>query len=212
MYWDISKPFSVSEWGIFKFNPPNDAPYVFPKIDFTISNSYGNSVNLANDRFPLLGDYTITPILIPGSYARKVGERWDGTSIYETYEWLWPSTFNPPVLSYEVRIFQTISSISLTSVKLPTAAPFTVSAPTASSGLPVTLSVLSGPATISGTPGGTYTVTLTGAEGTVVIAADQAGMQRMLRSASPPASRWPVSVWQSRSRVSSPLTPALPTP
>jgi hypothetical protein len=49
------------------------------------------------------------------------------------------------------------------------AAPFSVTAPTASSGLPVTLSVLSGPATISGN-----TVTLTGV-GTVVLSADQEG-------------------------------------
>jgi len=47
--------------------------------------------------------------------------------------------------------------------------PFTVTAPTATSGLPVTLSVVSGPATILGN-----TVTLTGV-GTVVLAANQAG-------------------------------------
>ena len=49
------------------------------------------------------------------------------------------------------------------------AAPFTVTIPKASSGLPVALSVLSGPATVTNS-----TVTLTGA-GTVVVAADQAG-------------------------------------
>jgi hypothetical protein len=48
-------------------------------------------------------------------------------------------------------------------------APFVVTAPTASSGLPVSLSVNSGPATISGN-----TVTITGA-GTIVLAANQAG-------------------------------------
>jgi hypothetical protein len=48
-------------------------------------------------------------------------------------------------------------------------APFTVTAPSASSSLPVTLSVKSGPATISAN-----TVTLTGA-GEVVLAANQAG-------------------------------------
>lgn len=50
-----------------------------------------------------------------------------------------------------------------------TDAPFTVSA-SASSGLPVTLTVLSGPATIVGN-----TITLTGATGTVVVEASQAG-------------------------------------
>jgi hypothetical protein len=53
--------------------------------------------------------------------------------------------------------------------KLTTDAAFTLAA-TASSGLPVTYSVVSGPATVSGN-----TVTLTGAIGTVVLAADQAG-------------------------------------
>jgi hypothetical protein len=48
-------------------------------------------------------------------------------------------------------------------------APFAVTAPTASSSLPVTLSVKSGPASISGN-----TVTITGA-GTVVLAANQSG-------------------------------------
>jgi len=49
-------------------------------------------------------------------------------------------------------------------------APFTFVAPTASSGLPVTVVVTSGPATVAGN-----TVTLTGAAGTVVLTASQAG-------------------------------------
>jgi len=49
-------------------------------------------------------------------------------------------------------------------------APFTFAAPTASSGLPVTVVVTSGPATVVGN-----TVTLTGAVGTVVLTASQAG-------------------------------------
>ena len=48
--------------------------------------------------------------------------------------------------------------------------PITISVPTASSGLPVVLSVLSGPATLVGS----NTISLTGA-GTVVLAADQSG-------------------------------------
>ena len=52
--------------------------------------------------------------------------------------------------------------------------PFAVSVPNASSGLPVLLSVKSGPATISGN-----TVTMTGV-GTVVLAADQAGNSNYL--------------------------------
>jgi hypothetical protein len=64
---------------------------------------------------------------------------------------------------------QTIGLFSSISNKTTNDVQFTVTAPTASSGLPVSLSVKSGPATISGN-----TVTITGA-GTVVLAANQAG-------------------------------------
>jgi hypothetical protein len=65
---------------------------------------------------------------------------------------------------------QTIGVFSATSDKAFGAEAFAVIAPTSSSSLPVTLSVKSGPATISAN----NTVTLTGV-GTVVLAADQAG-------------------------------------
>jgi hypothetical protein len=65
---------------------------------------------------------------------------------------------------------QTIGDFSAISEKVFGAAPFAVTAPTSSSSLPVTLSVKSGPATISAN----NTVTLTGA-GTVVLAANQSG-------------------------------------
>jgi len=64
---------------------------------------------------------------------------------------------------------QTIGSFTSIGNKTFGDAPFAVAAPTASSGLPVALSIKSGPATISGN-----TVTITGA-GTVVLAANQAG-------------------------------------
>ena len=64
---------------------------------------------------------------------------------------------------------QTIGTFTSIGNKSSGDAPFAVTAPTASSGLAVTLSVKSGPATISGN-----TVTLTGT-GTVVLAANQAG-------------------------------------
>ena len=64
---------------------------------------------------------------------------------------------------------QTIAAFAPITGKTSKSAPFTVTAPKASSGLPVTLTVKSGPASISGT-----TVTLKGA-GTVVLAANQAG-------------------------------------
>jgi hypothetical protein len=64
---------------------------------------------------------------------------------------------------------QTIAAFSAISEKVFGAAPFAITAPASSSNLPVTLSVTSGPATLSGN-----TVTLTGT-GTVVLAANQAG-------------------------------------
>jgi hypothetical protein len=64
---------------------------------------------------------------------------------------------------------QTIGTFASIGSKTFGDAPFAVTAPTASSGLPVILSIKSGPATISGN-----TVTITGA-GAVVLAANQAG-------------------------------------
>jgi 5-hydroxyisourate hydrolase-like protein (transthyretin family) len=64
---------------------------------------------------------------------------------------------------------QTIGSFASIGNKIYGDGPFAVTPPTATSNLPVTLSVKSGPATISGN-----TVTLTGA-GTVVLAANQTG-------------------------------------
>ncbi len=64
---------------------------------------------------------------------------------------------------------QTISAFATIPSSVYGDEPFSVTPPTASSGLPVNLRVLSGPATISGN-----TVTLTGV-GTVVLAANQAG-------------------------------------
>jgi hypothetical protein len=71
--------------------------------------------------------------------------------------------------SFQVLGAQTIGAFAAIQTKVYGSAPFTVTAPTANSGLPVTLSVVSGPATILGN-----TVTLTGV-GTVVLAADQPG-------------------------------------
>ena len=67
------------------------------------------------------------------------------------------------------KLAQTVSNFSTISSKTHPSSPFSIIAPTASSGLPVTVTVKSGPATISG-----GTVTLTGT-GTVVLAANQSG-------------------------------------
>jgi 5-hydroxyisourate hydrolase-like protein (transthyretin family) len=73
------------------------------------------------------------------------------------------------VILRKVAMPQAIGALSSIGNKTFGDAPFTVTAPSASSSLPVTLSVKSGPATISAN-----TVTLTGA-GEVVLAANQAG-------------------------------------
>jgi hypothetical protein len=73
------------------------------------------------------------------------------------------ATFNVTQGNNSIAPFAPIGNVSY-GVK-----PFKVTAPVASSGLPVSLSILSGPATISGN-----TITITGA-GTVTLAADQAG-------------------------------------
>ncbi len=72
-------------------------------------------------------------------------------------------TVGQPGLQNQTILFGTIPN------KLTTDLPFTISA-TASSGLPVTFTLVSGPATLSGA-----TVTLTGQPGTVTIRASQAG-------------------------------------
>jgi uncharacterized repeat protein (TIGR03803 family) len=65
---------------------------------------------------------------------------------------------------------QKIKPFAAIAAKTTTSSPFTITPPIASSGLPVAVTVVSGPATISGN-----TVTLTGTTGTVVLAANQAG-------------------------------------
>ena len=68
------------------------------------------------------------------------------------------------------KLSQTITPFATIPSKTPGATPFTITLPTASSGLTVAVTVKSGPATISGN-----TVTLNGTEGTVVLAANQSG-------------------------------------
>ena len=67
------------------------------------------------------------------------------------------------------KLAQTIAFTSTIAAQISTAGPFTLGA-TATSGLPVTFALVSGPATLSGN-----TLTLTGTTGTVVVRASQAG-------------------------------------
>jgi hypothetical protein len=68
---------------------------------------------------------------------------------------------------------QSISSFATIASQLTGSPAFTQNTPTASSGLPVTVSVKSGPASVQNN-GATFTITLTGS-GAVTLAADQAG-------------------------------------
>ncbi|MEL6926776.1 MAG: hypothetical protein AAFO94_22235, partial [Bacteroidota bacterium] len=75
----------------------------------------------------------------------------------------------PVERSFEVRLLNQAINMGQLDNKLTTDAPFGISA-TATSGLPVSFEIVSGPATISGT-----TITLDGVPGTVVVRATQAG-------------------------------------
>ncbi len=95
-------------------------------------------------------------------------------SVIETIQINFTTRVTNATINVAVKGVQVISSLSVVD-HAKNSGPFSIAAPGCTSNLPVTLSIASGPATISGTPGGTYTVTLTGSVGTVVLAADQAG-------------------------------------
>lgn len=80
---------------------------------------------------------------------------------------------------------QTIAPFDPVPIQKTTSAPISIKAPTATSGLPVTVSLISGPATID-VLDNIYTITLTGTEGTIQIAATQAGND--VYAAAPPSS------------------------
>jgi hypothetical protein len=77
---------------------------------------------------------------------------------------------NGPLIITVTKRQQRIDDFLPVSPKRPGQPPFSIALPVASSGLPVTVTVKSGPATISG-----EMITLTGTEGSVVLAANQAG-------------------------------------
>ncbi|MBX7209167.1 MAG: M36 family metallopeptidase [Verrucomicrobiaceae bacterium] len=110
---------------------------------------------------------TITWSLNAGANALGVGEQTDTLTITNTTG----NVTQQCPLSLVVNgspVAQTITFPPL-SPKLTSAAPFALTA-TATSGLPVTYAIVSGPATVSGS-----TVTLTGATGSVTIRASQSG-------------------------------------
>ncbi len=102
-----------------------------------------------------------------GANALSAGEKIDTLTVTDTVGGVAQS--RPLVLSVNSSPLSQTITFSAMSPQLTTAAPFALTA-TASSGLPVTYTVVSGPATVSGS-----TVTLTGATGSVTIRASQAG-------------------------------------
>ncbi len=130
-------------------------------IDVPVSASSGLPVRLTVISGPAVADYQITPVRLTGNAGI--------VTIQATQSGDSSRSPAPPVTqSFTVRAVQTITFpvIPAQYVNVP---PFAISA-TASSGLPVICSIVSGPATLSGN-----TVTLTGAPGTVVVKASQAG-------------------------------------
>jgi hypothetical protein len=114
----------------------------------------------------------------PGNHTQDVTITYDGTTTppsepgnYTVVAYLNEANYKGRQVATMTisKPIQTIAAFSAISEKVFGAAPFAITAPASSSNLPVTLSVTSGPATLSGN-----TVTLTGT-GTVVLAANQAG-------------------------------------
>jgi hypothetical protein len=122
------------------------------------SNNFGGSVTVGE-----LAETTLylrlSPSAAPATYSGNINI----TSTGATSKTLATISSTIDKLPQTIGLFSSISNKTTNDV------PFAVTAPTASSGLPVSLSVKSGPATISGN-----TVTITGV-GTVVLAANQAG-------------------------------------
>jgi hypothetical protein len=193
---DISKGYYVSKYPDFP-DPTNDRAIsstgIIPSIElssFTGPTGASVSYNPAptNGLVSNLQNTGVVNFSQPGSYTLTFSQP-SFSITYETYVSVWQGTFsngqpteyqslyyNNRTATYSVNVLngQTITPFSAISSKTPGAAPFLISAPSSDSGLPVTVSVLRGPATISGTPGGSYTVTLTG-RGNVVLEATQAG-------------------------------------
>jgi hypothetical protein len=145
---------------------------VTPTITFTVPNhTYGDAPFTVSATSNSSGAITYSvlsgPATISGSTVTLTGA---GTVVLQASQ-VAAGNYTAGTQSVTVTVATESQTISFTAPTSPVTygvAPITLSA-TASSGLPVTFSVVSGPASISGS-----TLTITGA-GTVVVAADQAG-------------------------------------
>jgi hypothetical protein len=148
-----------------------------PPITFTVPNkTYGDPPFTVSATSSSPGAFTysvlIGPATISGSTVTLTGA---GTVVLQASQAA-SGTYAASTQNAAFTIAKEAQTIAFAAPASPVsvgAAPVALSA-TASSGLPVTLSVLSGPATIAGS-----TLTFTGV-GTVVVAADQAGNQNIL--------------------------------
>jgi hypothetical protein len=131
------------------------------QVSTSSSSGFANSINV-----PASGTLANTTIHVRLSPAANVGTYSGNISLTSTGATQRTISTASSTIS---KAAQTIDAIASVGSKAFGDAAFAVTAPSSSSSLPVTLSVKSGPASISGN-----SVTLTGA-GTVVIAANQAG-------------------------------------
>lgn len=166
-----------------------------PIVAKTFGDAPFNLTATSTSGLPVTLSVVSGPATISGNTVTITGA---GTAVIRASQ-LGDSTFMPASnVDRNLVIAQAAQTITFgpLAAKLSTDAPFTVSA-TASSGLAVTFSIVSGPATVSGN-----TITLTGAGGTVVVRAAQAGNANYTAAA---------NIDQSFV-VSVPFTPPPPTP
>ena len=152
---------------------PIDQTITFPVIGDKESDDVPFAVTAtASSGLPVTLAIISGPATIAGNTITLTGAL--GTVVVEATQ-AGDATYNPaPPVQQSFDVLtptlddQTITFPAIANVESD-AAPFAISA-TASSGLPVSFSIVSGPATIAGN-----TITLTGALGTVLVQADQAG-------------------------------------
>jgi len=150
------KPQKVTVFSKIKDKTYGDAP--FP-LEATATNGLPIAYSVVN------GPATISSntVTLTGAGSVEIAASQPGNTNY--------LTSSPFIRNFIVKkAHQEIEKFTRIPETIIVAAPFTISVPSSTSGLPVTLSIESGPATISGN-----TVTLTGKKGVVVVEASCAG-------------------------------------
>ena len=158
---DVDQTFSVNQGSqTIDFTPIADKTTVDAPFTITATASSGLPVSFNVKSGPAtIADNLVTLTGLAGTVVIEANQA--GNEQYEA----------APTVEQSFNVNKVAQTIDFQAIAdhLPTDPPFELTA-TASSGLPVTLAIVSGPATIDGT-----TVTLTGAEGLVTVSANQAG-------------------------------------